>query len=130
MLLRRGTLADATSCQKDDYKILLNDWPYGIDLCVVHLVVWTKFALPSDGVTDHLLPESRAEIEDFVSRTFGRVCGKENVIWFRNWGALKSVHAVEHFHVMLFDPPKEFVDEVTGGNVSLAEKVERGLVEL
>jgi hypothetical protein len=31
---------------------------------------------------------------------------------------------------MLFDPPREFVDEVTGGDVSLAEKVERGLVGL
>lgn len=96
----------------------------------MHLVVWTKFALPSDGVTDDLLPESRAELEDFVSRTFVRVCGEENVVWFRNWGALKSVHAVEHFHVMLFDPPKEFVDQVTGGDVSLAEKVKRGMVEL
>ena len=72
----------------------------------------------------------RAELDAFVQRTFSSVCGGENVIWFRNWGALKSVHAVEHFHVMLFDPPGEFVREVTGGDVSLAEKVERGLVSL
>jgi hypothetical protein len=96
----------------------------------VHLVVWTKFATPSDAVNDDLLPESRAELEGFVLKTFGRIFGEENVIWFRNWGALKSVRAVEHFHVMLFDPPREFVDEVTGGDVSLAEKVERGLVGL
>lgn len=118
------------TAQKDDYKILLNDWPYGIDTRIVHLVVWTKFATPSDAVTDDLLPESRAELDTFVKRTFRDVCGEENVIWFRNWGALKSVHAVEHFHVMLFDPPAEFVREVTGGDVSLAEKVERGLVGL
>jgi hypothetical protein len=96
----------------------------------VHLVVWTKFATPSDPVRDDLLPESRAELDEFVERTFGGLCGEENVIWFRNWGALKSVHAVEHFHVMLYDPPREFVDRVTGGDVSLAEKVERGLVAL
>lgn len=112
----------------ENYKILLNDWPYGIDTRIVHLVVWTKFAIPSDPITDDLLPESRAEIEEFVRETFVGVCGEENVIWFRNWGALKSVHAVEHFHVMLFDPPGEFVQRVTGGDVSLAEKVERGLV--
>lgn len=76
-------------------------------------------------MTDDLLPESRAELNDFVQRTFSSVCGEENVIWFRNWGALKSVHAVEHFHVMLYDPPREFIREVTGGHVSLAEKMER-----
>ena len=119
-----------TPLYKDDYKILLNDWPYGIDPRIVHLVVWTKFATPSDPVTDDLLPSARAELEAFVKKTFGNVCGEGNVIWFRNWGALKSVHAVEHFHVMLFDPPEEFVREVTGGDVSLAEKVERGLVGL
>jgi len=119
-----------TPPSKDSYKILLNDWPYGIDTRIVHLVVWTKFATPSDPITDDLLPETRAELEDFVQRKFGSVCGEERVIWFRNWGALKSVHAVEHFHVMLFDPPKEFVREVTGGDVSLAEKVEGGLVRL
>ena len=76
-------------------------------------------------MTDDLLPESRAELNDFVQRTFSSGCGEENVIWFRNWGALKSVHAVEHFHVMLYDPPREFIGEVTGGDVSLAEKMER-----
>jgi hypothetical protein len=31
------------------------------------------------------------------------------VIWFKNWKSLKSVQAVEHFHVMLFDPEPSFV---------------------
>ncbi|CAN9332563.1 unnamed protein product [Alternaria alternata] len=26
----------------EDIKILYNDWPYGIDADVVHLVVWTR----------------------------------------------------------------------------------------
>ena len=30
---------------ESDVKILRNDWPYGIDERIVHLVVWTKFAL-------------------------------------------------------------------------------------
>jgi hypothetical protein len=41
------------------------------------------------------------------------------VIWFKNWASLKSIHAVEHFHVMLFDPDPEFVREVTNGDVPL-----------
>lgn len=55
----------------------------------------------------------------FVDRTFVDRCGRENVIWFRNWSSLKSVHAVEHFHVMLFDPDLRFVEEITGGDVAV-----------
>ena len=38
------------------------------------------------------------------------------MIWFKNWASLKSIHAVEHFHVMLFDPDPEFIKEVTNGD--------------
>jgi hypothetical protein len=80
----------------------------------VHLVVWTKFSFPSDPLTDDLVPASRAEIEGFVGETFSRVCGERNVVWFRNWGELKSVRAIEHFHVLIFEPPVGFVERVTG----------------
>jgi hypothetical protein len=46
------------------------------------------------------------------------------VIWFKNWAALKSVRAVEHFHVMLFDPDAEFVREITHGDVPLSRKID------
>ena len=36
---------------------------------------------------------------------------------------MKSVHAVEHFHVMLYDPPEEFVKEITNGDVPLSRKL-------
>lgn len=39
------------------------------------------------------------------------------MIWFKNWGAIKSVKAIEHFHVMLFDPDPEYVEEITKGDV-------------
>jgi hypothetical protein len=45
------------------------------------------------------------------------------VIWFKNWKSLKSIHAVEHFHVMLYDPDPAFVDEVTNGDIPLSKKV-------
>ena len=45
------------------------------------------------------------------------------VIWFKNWRSLKSVHAVEHFHVMLQDPDLKFVEEITDGDVPLSQKV-------
>ncbi|TKA76541.1 hypothetical protein B0A55_05663 [Friedmanniomyces simplex] len=114
--------------ESSNYKILQNDWPYGLDPRIVHLVVWTKFPLLTDPATDDLTPEARGEIEAFVDETFVVKCGREKVVWFRNWSSLKSIQAVEHFHVMLFDPEPDFVREVTGGDVALAEKVKKGAV--
>lgn len=48
---------------------------------------------------------------------------EEKVVWFLNWASLKSIHAVEHFHVLLFEPDEEFVGRVTGGDVALRDKV-------
>ncbi|KAF7892617.1 uncharacterized protein EAF02_000155 [Botrytis sinoallii] len=97
-----------------EYKILLNDWPYGIDEKIVHLVVWTKFALEDDLETGDTREDAKRDIQTWVDRVFGEKCGGENVIWFRNWRSLKSIHSVEHFHVMLYDPAPEFVRKVTG----------------
>ncbi len=64
---------------KSDWKILRNDWPYGIDPRIVHLVVWTKFELTEDDIAGTLTLEMRATIEDFVRRMFMKVMGQENV---------------------------------------------------
>ncbi len=108
-----------------DHKTLFNDWPYGIDTDITHLVVWTKFPLEDDSKTDDLTPRARREIEEFVDATF---CGegglrKEQVIWFKNWRSLKSVHALEHFHVMVYKAPKEFLEKMTGGDKPMSEKL-------
>ena len=47
-----------------------NDWPYGIEKDIVHLVVWTKFELEDDPVTDDLTPRARQEIDNYVKKTF------------------------------------------------------------
>ncbi|TVY75940.1 N-acetylglucosamine-induced protein [Lachnellula suecica] len=109
--------------KEEDLKILWNDWPYGIDEKIVHIVVWTKFELEDDEATGDLTDQARGEIEGYVGRVFGDTVGKENVIWFKNWKILKSVHAVEHFHVMLYDPDPAFVKEITNGDVPLSQKV-------
>lgn len=128
----------------ENYKILLNDWPYGFDSRIVHLVVWTKFPLPPDPTSEKgdISPQTRAMISKFVQETFGVEMTKkksqkekegqrdaegeeeeENVVWFLNWASLKSIHAVEHFHVLLFEPDEEFVERVTRGDVALRDKV-------
>ncbi|PGH12442.1 hypothetical protein AJ79_04278 [Helicocarpus griseus UAMH5409] len=101
----------------DDIKILYNDWPYGIEKGIVHLVVWTKFELEDDPATDDLTPRMRREIDEYVDRTFRSRMPAERVIWFKNWKSLKSVHAIEHFHVMLYQPDPAFLHEITNGDV-------------
>jgi hypothetical protein len=108
----------------EDIKILYNDWPYGIDPDIVHLVVWTKFELEDDLKTGLATPESRREIEAYVQKTFGPKV--RDFVWFKNWKSLKSVHAVEHFHVMLYKPDKEFMKDITNGDVPMTDKFVMG----
>jgi hypothetical protein len=98
-----------------DYKILPNDWPYGIDKDIIHLVVWTKFFFEVDPATDDITPSARAAIEDFVVKAFCESGGldRNKVIWFKNWTSLKSVDGIEHFHVMLYRVDEEFIDRIT-----------------
>ncbi|KJZ78308.1 hypothetical protein HIM_02346 [Hirsutella minnesotensis 3608] len=100
-----------------DWKIIHNDWPYGLDRRIVHLVVWTKFELEENGATGDLTDDARAEIDSFVSRTFRSRLQPSQVVWFKNWSAIKSIHAVEHFHVMMFDPDPGFIRDITEGDV-------------
>ncbi|PVH98817.1 hypothetical protein DM02DRAFT_595362 [Periconia macrospinosa] len=87
----------------EDTTTLPNDYPYAISPSISHYVVWTKFELPDDPVTGLCTEESYREIDEFVRKTFGGRGGMEEVRWFKNWKALKSVHAVEHFHVMVWE---------------------------
>lgn len=102
----------------DDIKIIYNDWPYGIDKSIVHLCVWTKFPLDVDEADPNgdLTPEMRAKIDGYVERTFGSRVAAENIIWFKNWAKLKSIHSMEHFHVMMKDPDMDFIREITKGD--------------
>ncbi|CAF9931520.1 hypothetical protein IMSHALPRED_008650 [Imshaugia aleurites] len=102
----------------DDVKIIYNDWPYGIDKSIVHLCVWTKFPLDVDETDPNgdLTPEMRAKIDEYVKTTFGSRVPAENIIWFKNWAKLKSIHSMEHFHVMMKDPDMEFIESITKGD--------------
>jgi hypothetical protein len=118
---------DAPFTNSDDYKVLFNDWPYAIEPDISHLVVWTKFLIEDDPATDDLTEKSREMLECFVRRTFcDQTTGavpREHVVWFKNWKSLKSIHALEHFHVMLFKAPKEFLVKVSGGDRPMSEQL-------
>ncbi|KAK5121555.1 hypothetical protein LTR85_004727 [Meristemomyces frigidus] len=125
---------DAPFNKPTDYKILWNDWPYGIDTDITHLVVWTKFVFEVDPITGDITPSVRSAIEAFVRQQF---CDPEQggldrsqVIWFKNWSSLRSVDAIEHCHVMLHQARRELVDKITNGDRPLAEKVEASNVSI
>ncbi|KIW09483.1 uncharacterized protein PV09_00361 [Verruconis gallopava] len=101
----------------DDIKVLYNDWPYGIDKRIVHLVVWVKFDIEDDPETDRLTPSAWKQIQDYVNETFCSQMNPDHVVWFKNWKSLKSIHAVEHFHVMLYEPDMAFVHSITNGDM-------------
>ncbi|KAK2836900.1 hypothetical protein FQN49_006614 [Arthroderma sp. PD_2] len=113
-----------------DYKILRNDWPYGLALNIVHLVVWlkTRIAVEEDGQGGPT-EESRKLIEDFVFRTFTQeimerhrqvngTCPEniqeEKVMWFKNKKKWQTVASIEHIHVILRDVDEDLVIGWTG----------------
>jgi len=64
---------------EDDWQVKWNDWPYGIDERIVHLVVWTKFDLEENPLTGDLTDEARREIDEFVKKTFCKRMKEGNV---------------------------------------------------
>ena len=109
----------------NDYKILLNDWPYGFTSDVTHIVVWSKIRIPEQKPEGYLTPESVIRVEAFVQRTFveplnsyqlkpgvdgDSAAGDERVLWFRNWTGLQSVRGLEHVHVLVRNAPKFLLD--------------------
>ncbi|KAG9247074.1 hypothetical protein BJ878DRAFT_415623 [Calycina marina] len=98
----------------EDYKILINDWPYGFDPGVTHIVVWSKTPIATDEETGDVTSESRRLIEEFVRKTFAERLGRsQDVLWFKNWTTLQSVRAVEHFHVLVRGAGEELLKQWT-----------------
>lgn len=99
-----------------DYRVLINDWPYGIASNMRHIVVWTRTIIETDDTVGDMAPESRRLVTEFVRRFFiDRLGpgGEDKVLFFKNWVALQSVRALEHIHVIVRDVPQEILDEWT-----------------
>ena len=64
---------------KEDIKILYNDWPYGLDKGIVHLVVWSKRQLEQDPRTGDLTLAARRTVDEYVTRKFRVPVGSERV---------------------------------------------------
>lgn len=92
-------------------------------------MVWTKFELDEDKRTGDLTDAARNQIQDYVDEIFGSRMDSSDVAWFKNWRSIKSIQAVEHFHVMLFDPDMDFVSRITGGHVPMYEQLRQNRIE-
>lgn len=131
-----------------DFKVVYNDWPYMIDRDITHLIVWTKWQMEDKADGEEVTDETRSEIEEFITNTFcspqpginGHM-NRDQIIWFKNWKSLKSVHALgkhsrlcqpgleyveadrgtEHVHIMLYRAPRDLLEAVTGGDRPISE---------
>ncbi|ORY85075.1 hypothetical protein BCR37DRAFT_378123 [Protomyces lactucae-debilis] len=83
-----------------DWKCLKNDFPYGFEDDITHLVVWLKHALPqdADGVLE---PDTQVQVESFIYTHLCKNLPRERIVFFFNPPSLKSIGALEHFHVCL-----------------------------
>lgn len=68
----------------DDYKVLHNDWPYGLER-----------GIEDEPSSDEPTTQMKSRMEDFVQEKFVPQVPRERVAWFRNWKSIKSVHAIE-----------------------------------
>jgi len=106
---------------RGDYAVLANDWPYGFEAGIVHLLVWSKTPIAVDEVRGDVTAESRRVIEEFVEGFFVKplvgaaAAGGEKgrVQWFKNWVSLQSVRGVDHVHVLVKDAPEELIERWT-----------------
>lgn len=97
-----------------DYRVLINDWPYGFVPGITHIVVWSRTPIPTDPETGDMTAESRKTVADFVKRYFVDTIGadgEDRVLWFKNWVALQSVRALEHIHVLVRDVEPALLQE-------------------
>lgn len=104
-----------------DYKVLPNDWPYGLAEGIIHIIVWLKTRLKAEPTRGDLTEESRRVVKQYVEKTFidplWQLPGsaEDKVLYFRNWTALQSVPGLEHIHVLVRDVPQEMILKWTKG---------------
>lgn len=97
-----------------DYAILKNDWPYGFEAGITHLIVWSKTPIEVDAERGDVTEGARGVIEEFVKRVFVDVVGEGRVLWFKNWVSLQSVRGVDHVHVLVRGATEEMVGRWCG----------------
>lgn len=109
------------SFTNDNVCVLPNHFPYSFEPGIVHVVVWIRASSANaDSAAEH------ARIEAYVVNTFceGLGLARSRVAWFKNGTALQSVPQLQHFHVLLRDPPMDRLEQLygTGGVPAVSSK--------
>lgn len=101
---------------RNDYKILRNDWPYAFEPGIHHIVVWLKHRLLVDA-EGSLNDEGRKSIDKFMRTEILPKLGAEKpgrgIIWFKNPTNLQSVRSLEHVHLLVKGVDEETLDTLT-----------------
>ncbi|KAK4169517.1 hypothetical protein QBC43DRAFT_307898 [Cladorrhinum sp. PSN259] len=109
-------VSDVPFADPSDYCVLNNDWPYGFEPGISHIVIWTRTPIATDNTVGDMTSESRKIVSDFIKQFFVDRLGpggEDKVLWFKNWVALQSVRTVDHIHVLVRDVEPEIIDEWT-----------------
>lgn len=103
-----------------DYAILLNDWPYGFEPGIKHILVWSRTPIAVDATRGDVTAESKRIIEEFVERQFVHTLAgdagisvddaRKRVMWFKNWVSLQSVRGVDHVHILVKEAPETLLE--------------------
>ena len=93
---------------------MINDWPYGNEPGILHIVAWTKSPIPTTPEDDEMTPEARNIIDAFVRKTFTDRLGEAKVLWFKNWASIQSVRSVEHVHILIRNYTEDILRDVVG----------------
>lgn len=114
----------------NDYKIMPNDWPYGLDEGISHLIVWLKNRLEIQPPHGDMTQSARKQVEAFVEEKFVKPIAEltgstDSVLWFKNWVALQSVPGIDHVHVLVRNVSTDFINQQwTHGEEPLQNLVE------
>ena len=101
---------------------MINDWPYGFEPGITHILVWSKTPIAVDDTRGDVTPESKTLIEQFVDQYFVQSLAahgvsveeaRSRVMWFKNWVSLQSVRGVDHVHILVKDAPDDLLERWT-----------------
>lgn len=90
---------------KEDTKIIWNEFPYYYAEPVAHVCVWVKFPMEADPQSEigDIGAAMKKVIERYVVGTFceGLEISRSDVIWWKNYTAIQSIKALPHIHVAI-----------------------------
>jgi hypothetical protein len=109
-------VSDTPFADPSDYRVLINDWPYGFVPGITHIVVWSRTPIATDNTVGDMTTDSKRTVAEFIKRYFIDSLGpggEDRVIYFKNWVALQSVRTVDHVHVLVRDVEPAVLQEWT-----------------